>query len=33
MKNLNEYIKESLFDDLDKIEKVGGLEWTNILLH
>ena len=26
MKNLKEYIKEGLFDDLDKIEKVGGME-------
>ena len=26
MINLKEYIKEGLFDDLDKIEKVGGME-------
>lgn len=26
MKGLKEYIKEGLFDDLNKIEKVGGLE-------
>ena len=26
MKNLKEYIKEGLFDDLDKIEKIGGME-------
>ena len=26
MKNLKEYIKEGLFDDIDKIEKVGGME-------
>ena len=26
MKDLKEYIKEGLFDDLDKIEKVGGME-------
>ena len=26
MKYLKEYIKEGLFDDLDKIEKIGGME-------
>ena len=26
MKDLKEYIKEGLFDDLDKIEKIGGME-------
>jgi hypothetical protein len=26
MKNLKEYVKEGLFDDLDKIEKIGGME-------
>ena len=26
MKNLKEYIKEGLFDDLEEIEKIGGME-------
>ena len=26
MVNLKEYIKEGLFDDIDKIEKIGGME-------
>lgn len=31
MVNLKEYIKEGLFDDLDKIEKIGGME-SNVKL-
>ena len=30
MKDLKEYIKEGLFDDLDRIEKVGGMDEYNL---